>query len=178
MTKIGFLALCVFFHWIEVQAQNNTNFSVTLIMPQVSRLDVEPSGVPILFTFQAPTEAGSALGNLPANTSKWLNFTSAVALNQRRSVRVQLSNPLPVGVTLQLTTSPVSGGGAGALGSVQSPLVLSTTAQTLLQDIGGAFTGNGINTGYRLNFSVQIPNYAQLRAQTATTSVIYTLTDN
>jgi len=163
---------------VSVGAQTSLSIPVTLTLPTISMVDVEPAGTPITFTFQTPTEAGSALATIPANTTKWLNFTSAVAPNRNRRLMIQLSNSLPLGLSLQVTTAAYRGNGAGALGTAVSPISLTTTAQTLIQNIGGAFTRNGINNGYNLSFALQVQNFAQLRAQTTTITVIYTLMDN
>lgn len=159
-------------------AQRSLSVPVTLTLPSIGMVDVEPAGTAISFTFQTPTEAGNALGTVAANNSKWLNFTSAVAPNRNRRILIQLSNPLPLGLSLNVATSAYSGSGAGTLGSRVTPITLTTTAQTLIQNIGGAFTGNGINNGYNLSFQLQVQNFAQLRAQTSTISVVYTMMDN
>lgn len=158
-------------------AQSSFNAPVALTLPSVGLLDVEPLGV-ITLTPVAPTEAGDGLGNLASNATKWLNFTSAVPPNRTRRVTVQLSSPLPTGLSIRLTTSAYQGTGAGALGVPQSPLVLTSGAQTLIQNVGGAFTGNGINNGYNLVFSVDVSNFGQLRGQDANLTLIYTLLDN
>ncbi|MFN4084566.1 MAG: hypothetical protein ACK4LB_01415 [Spirosomataceae bacterium] len=159
-------------------AQRSLSVPVTLTLPSISMVDVEPAGTAINFTFRAPTEAGNTLSTVSADNSKWLNFTSAVAPNRNRRIMIQLSNSLPMGLSLRLTTSAYGGSGAGALGSRVSPITLTTTAQTLIQNIGGAFTGNGVNNGYNLSFQLQVQDFAQLRAQTATISVVYTIMDN
>lgn len=163
---------------LSVWSQASLNIPVTLTLPTISMVDIEPSGTPITFTFQTPTEGGAALATVAANNTKWLNFTSAVAPNRNRRLMIQLSNPLPLGLSLQLTTATYRGSGAGALGNAISPILLTTTAQTLIQNIGGAFTGNGTNNGYNISFALQVQNFAQLRAQTTTISVVYTLMDN
>lgn len=162
----------------QSMAQRTLSVPVTLTLPSISMVDVEPAGTAINFTFRAPTEAGNTLSTVSADNSKWLNFTSAVAPNRNRRIMIQLSNSLPMGLSLRLTTSAYGGSGAGALGSRVSPITLTTTAQTLIQNIGGAFTGNGVNNGYNLSFQLQVQDFAQLRAQTATISVVYTIMDN
>jgi hypothetical protein len=52
--------------------------NVTLTLPVVTLMDIEPAGS-IALNFTAPTEAGNPLANPVPNTTKWINYTSAIA---------------------------------------------------------------------------------------------------
>lgn len=129
-------------------------------------------------TFQSPTEAGLPVTAPASNSTKWLNLTSAVTSGATRRVSAQVvSGSIPNGVRLKLETAAFAGIGSGTFGSVTSPLYLSTTAQTIINGIGGAFTGNG-NNGYNLKYTLEIQTYSQIQKANASFSILYTLIDN
>jgi hypothetical protein len=160
-----------------VHAQTTDNVSVNITLQSVALLDIEPNNTSITLAMTSPTEAGNAI-NSTTNNSKWLNFTSAVTPALTRRVTAQLTGTLPSGVNLRLSIAPYSGSGAGTLGTPVTAITLNNTAQTIINNIGGAYTGNGTNNGYNLTYSLQISNYSQLRQQTSSVSIIYTLADN
>jgi hypothetical protein len=95
-----------------------------------------------------------------------------------RRISAQFTGTLPAGVGITLSTANYVGSGAGVLGTAVPIITLSTAPQTIVNSIGGAFTGNGGSTGYNLTFSPILLDYASLRSQSATITVIYTLIDN
>lgn len=157
-------------------AQKTETLDVKLSLESVTLLDIAPDNTGFTLNFGIPTDAGKAV--TATNNTKWLNFTSAVKPGVSRSIRVQMSGTLPTGVSLNLTPSAYTGTGAGALGIPVASLMLSTASQTLISNIGGAFTGNGSNNGYNLIYSLSVSNFAQLRTQSRSVSLIYTIVDN
>ncbi|WP_460473750.1 hypothetical protein [Emticicia fontis] len=149
--------------------------SVTL--PAIALLDLNNNSA-ITMAFQSPTEAGSPITAPASNSTKWINLTSAVASGATRRITAQVvSGSVPNGVRLKLETGVASGIGSGTFGSVTSPVYLTTSATTIINGIGGAFTGND-NNGYNLTYTLEIQNYSQLLKASASFSVIYTLIDN
>lgn len=161
-----------------VFAQTTASVGVSISLPSIALLDVEPNNSGFNLNLTAPTEAGNPLTTTATNNTKWLNFTSAVATGTTRKISVQLSGSLPNGINLKLVTANYAGTGAGTLGNAVTTLYLSSTQQTVVNNIGGAFTGNGSGNGYNLTYSVEIANYSLLRNQTAPVSILYTLIDN
>jgi hypothetical protein len=162
----------------KLSAQTTASVGVSISLPSVALLDVEPNTGGFNLNLTAPTEAGNPLTTTATNNTKWLNFTSAVATGTTRKITVQLSGSLPNGINLKLVTANYTGTGKGTLGSAVSPLYLSPTQQTVVNAIGGAFTGNGAGNGYNLTYSVEIADYSLLRNQTTSVSILYTLMDN
>jgi hypothetical protein len=160
-----------------VSAQSTSSVSVSITLPSIALLDIEPNNSVFTLALSNPNEAGDA-PNSPTNSSKWLNFTSAVAPSLTRRVTAQMTGTLPTGVSLRLNTATYAGVGAGTLGTVVSPIYLSASPQTIINGIGGAFTGTGANNGFNLSFTPEISDFSMLRTQSATVSIIYTLTDN
>lgn len=162
----------------QAYSQTTSSVGVSIALPSVAMLDIEPNNTGITLNMTSPTEAGNPITNTVTNNTKWLNFTSAVTTSQTRRITAQYSGTMPNGIALRLVTATYAGTGAGTLGSRVSPIVLSTAGQTIINNIGGAFTGNGSGNGYNLTFSLDILNYSQLRQQNTTVTIIYTFIDN
>lgn len=151
--------------------------TVTVSLPSIALLDLDNTSA-ITLKFTAPTVAGASITSPATNTSKWLNFTSAVAPGITRTVSAQIiSGSIPAGVRLKLETATYAGSGAGALGSVTSPIYITAAATTFISNIGGAYTGNGTGNGYNLKYSLEIQDYSLLRNTNNSFTVIYTLSD-
>ncbi|WP_435356572.1 hypothetical protein [Emticicia sp. SJ17W-69] len=167
------------FLWILAhlsQAQTSGTVNVSLSLPSVALLDIEPAGI-INLNFTAPTEAGSVLGSIATNNTKWINISSAVSSGLTRNVTVQISGTQPNGVRLKLQTANASTG-AGTRGTASSPIFLTSSPQTIVSGIGGSYTNTGSGNGYNLTYSLDIQTYSLLRSGSYTFSVLFTLVDN
>ncbi|WON94831.1 hypothetical protein ACLCDV_07670 [Sphingobacterium sp. Lzh-3] len=158
-------------------AQLTGSKNVILTLPTVALLDIEPAGL-INMNFTAPTEAGSPLVNPTPNTSKWLNYTSAIAAaGSNRIITASISKIVP-GIDIKLSTASAAMGGGGALGTPSGQIILTTIAQTIVSGIGGAYTGNGANFGHQLTLTISPNNYATLSSANSTSIIIrYTISD-
>jgi hypothetical protein len=161
-----------------VYGQPTASIGVRITLPSIALLDIAPNNSGINLNITSPTEGGNGVTATAKDNSKWLNFTSAVTAGASRQVSVQLLGSLPNGINLKLTTASYFGSGAGVLGRNVTPIYLTTSQQTVINNIGGAYTGNGTGNGYNLTYSIEISNYSLLRVQTNTLSIVYTLTDN
>ncbi len=158
-------------------SQTTGNRTVSVTLPLVTLLDIEPPGT-VAMDFTAPSEAGSPLTVPIANTTKWINYTSAIAaggLTKRITASVNQTIP---GINIRLQAAAASGSGGGTLGTAASPVTLATTEVNIITGIGAAFTGNGTNNGHRITISLVVSNYANLNARTNTPIIItYTITE-
>ncbi|WP_435524941.1 hypothetical protein [Chryseobacterium indoltheticum] len=112
------------------------------------------------------------------NTTKWINYTSAIASGGATRKITASINPVIPGVDIKIQAAAASGAGGGTLGTPASQVTLNAAAQTIISGIGGAFTGNGTNNGHRLTISLSANTYANLSARTNTAVVIvYTITE-
>lgn len=152
--------------------------NVTLTLPVVTLMDIEPTGN-ITLGFSAPTEAGNALGNPTPDTSKWINYTSAITSGGlTRKITAAISGTLISGVNIRLQAAAASGAGGGALGTPSAQVTLTNTPVTIISGIGGAYTGNGVNNGHRLTISLVPITYASISAQINTAlTIVYTITE-
>lgn len=176
MNYLTFIVLL--FAGLVCNAQSSVAVNVSL--PTVTLLDIEPSTAAITLALQTPIEAGFPVTVPSDNSTKWLNFTSAVAVGGSRKVTAQVtSGTIPNGLRLKLSLSSYTGTGAGSLGSPVTSIYLSAAAQNIITGIGGAYTGNGSNNGYNLTYGLEINNYSQLRYNASgTLTITYTLMDN
>lgn len=170
-----FVLYIVLFTISKVTAQVSVNSAVKITLPTVALMDIEPSNA-ISFIFTSPSEAGRQLNNPATNSSKWINYTSAIALNgQSRRITAAVNELIP-GVDIKLLASSATASGAGVKGISNGQITLTTNSQTLINSIGGAYTGNGLNSGHQLNISLAINSYNNLRTLTNKTVVItYTI---
>lgn len=174
MKNICVIVLICFPSW----AFSQTSVNISISLPSIALLDIAPNNTAFNLNLAAPTEAGNSVTDNPTNSSKWINFTSAVIEGRTRRITAQISGTLPAGVNLGLNIANYAGIGAGTLGISSGTVILSGTTQTVINNIGGAFTGDGANNGYNLTYILQISDYALLRTQTSTFTVLYTMADN
>ncbi|GAA5102891.1 hypothetical protein GCM10023210_44300 [Chryseobacterium ginsengisoli] len=161
----------------KVFSQTTGNRSIAVTLPVVTLMDIEPTGA-ISLNYTAPTEAGNAVTAPAANTTKWINYTSAIApAGLTRRITASINQVIP-GVDIKILAAAASGSGGGTLGTPSAQVTLTTTAQTIITGIGGAFTGNGANNGHRLTITLTTNTYANLSARTNTPVIItYTITE-
>ena len=162
--------------WVAF-CQTTTSTNVGVSLPSIALLDIENSGS-INLGFTAPSEAGSPMVNNSSNNSAWLNFTSALGMGSSRNISVQITSGSGSGYEIVLQPQAYLGGGAGQIGN-RNPLInLSNMPQRVIDNIGGAYTGNSLGNGYNLRYSLAITNYGNLRKENTTFIITYTLTDN
>ena len=164
------------------QDTQTDNHTVTIEVPNVVLIDIEPSGSKnIAMSFIAPTEAGVGLTNPVANTALWLNYTSVLVSGgaASRKIVVKYTTVGLPGVDVKVTpASPViTGGGTG--GTSGAMVTLTSTDQSIVTGIGSVFTGNGASSGVNLTYAIDAPaaSFASLLAATTPVSVTYTLMD-
>lgn len=161
---------------IRLLAQTSGSRNVSITLPTVALLDIEPSASKnVSMIFSGPTEAGNPLASPVNNTTLWINYTSAVN-GATRAVYAKINTTIP-GVDIKLTAGAASGSGGGVRGTSSGQKTLSTVNQTIISGIGGAYTGQGINNGHRLTISVSPNTYANLSTGTTNIQVTYTLSN-
>lgn len=157
------------------QSSVNSIFNLS----QVAMLDLEPDNSTVTLSL-ATNEAGEKAAIVTANNKKWLNFSSAVSSTAAaRSISVKIDGgQVPSGIYLKLSTSAVMGIGKGMRGTPAAVVTLNNTPQTIVSNIRGAYTGNGIGNGYELTYNLEIFDYKLLDFnQSATLTITLTLSD-
>lgn len=173
------IIICIFSLLLSgtLLSQTTGSSSVSVTLPVVTLMDVEPTGN-ITLNFVSPTEAGLAIVNPAVNATKWINYSSAIApAGLTRRITAAVNTIIP-GVSIRVQAAAASGSGGGTLGISSGLVTLTTTAATIISGIGGAFTGNGTNNGHQLTISLVTNTYANLSARTSTPVIItFTITE-
>jgi hypothetical protein len=166
-----------FSQWEE--GQINVFFSV----PEIALVDIESiTSNNINFTIIPSNESGGTPEIKESNNeSLWINYSSAMKnLKSSRSIVAEISNGnLPEGIQLFLKASDYSGRGKGKLGHPTEKINLSSQPKPIITEIGSCFTGDGVNNGHQLSFSIAVTDYSKMRStQELDFTVLYTITDN
>ncbi len=136
------------------QDSNSDNHSVTIVIPQISLLDIEPEGAnDITITMTVPAEAGEPLAS-ETDDNLWLNVTSIVASGNTRDISVKIDAPI-TGLDLKVVSAAYSGSGFGSWGIPQTEIILTAIDQTLVSGIKSGYTANGANNGYNLTYTAE-----------------------
>ena len=154
---------------------------MTLSLQEFAIMDIERN-TEVELSIDTPTEAGAPLnsGFETIDNSVWLNYTSAIANNStQRNILVQLNSNINLnGIELRLQSANAQNGGAGDLGMPSGQILLSSSPQILISGIGGCYTGDGVNVGHQLTYTLNVEDYNSLTNQAETTfEVIFTITD-
>lgn len=172
-----FCFVCMLGIGTTLWAQTSGSRNVNLNLQEIALLDIEPNTSTLNFSFTAPSEAGNTLTTPSANTTKWLNYTSAVRVGNTRNVTAHIDATLP-GVAIKIQAGAVAAGGGGALGVSAGQVTLSTTPVNIITGIGGAYTGNGTNRGHQLTISLEVSDFSELSQTTnEVITITYTITD-
>jgi len=166
--------ICILIH-TACFGQTTVSAYLSLTLPNIAYIKLAPDNNSVDLVGSVSQAGGPIL--FTSNSSKWINFTSAVASGVTRTIKAQItSGSLPSGMSIKLTISPVSGVGGGTLGTNVSYIYLSSSQQIIIRDIGGSYTGQGILNGYNLKFELEISDYSQLRSGVTSLSVTFSIT--
>lgn len=157
--------------------------NVFFSIPEIALIDIESvSGNNVRFTVTPSTEPGENPDiTEPSNDPLWINYSSALAnSNFTRSITAEISQgSLPEGILVFLQASAYFGIGKGQLGHPAGRANLTNQPRPIIADVGSCFTGDGVNNGHSLNFSIEISDYSKIKAADETVfTVLYTITDN
>ncbi|MFZ3273290.1 MAG: hypothetical protein WA143_03355 [Lutibacter sp.] len=162
---------------------------VTISIPEVALLDLEAPSTAITLAGTLPLNAEAGLpitfGAEATNSTIWMNYSSIVKGALSRNVSVAITDgSVPAGLKLTVLASAASGDGAGTKGDASTVLTLSGDLQSIITGIGSTWTGDGVNKGrnltYTLDYAGTATDYAALRFvdTDAPLTITYTLSDN
>lgn len=174
---------------LQVSAQDSSTETQTLgvMIDAHALVDVVNESLVFDLTPNTPSEAGLGL-NFSANSKldTYLNYSLMLSNGGLAdgSISVKASNIKP-GVKLLLQADGTIAGSLnsavhGKLGDVvatfdktqgSAPVELTATDQTLIENIGSSFTGDGNGNGYELTYIVALDDYALLDADDGTQDV-------
>jgi len=150
-----------------------------ITLPEIALLDIEPNTSDVILEFEAPASPGAQLVAVEGS-SKWINYTATQAIGgsyKNISAQVSSNSNIP-GLSVDIVVSAYQGSGEGDLGNSVGQITLSTTAQTIINGIGGCYTRNGISSGHRIDYSAQITDYSVFEVpSSANMEIIFTITN-
>ena len=168
-------------NFAAAQDSNTDNHKVTVKVPSVALLDIEPNAnKDITLEATAPTEAGNPLGLSATNSTLWLNYTSvAKSKGSSRKIQVKVDNNFPEGgILLKVTAAAPTG--KGSLGTALPKITLnSNNDQNIITGIGSCYTEDGINHGSQLTYELSNDesSWANLYQKDYAITVTYTLVE-
>lgn len=172
-----FLSNAAFPQWEE--SQINVFFSI----PEIALIDIESlSTNDVKFTVVPTSESGGNPEIMEtSNKTLWINYSSALSnSNSTRSIVAEISQgQLPEGILMFLEASEYFGAGDGQVGHPAEKIDLTNQPRPIITEIGSCYTGDGVNNGHLLTFSLEVSDYSKIHAVDETAfTVLYTITDN
>lgn len=181
MAVLGMLSVAYTSYGQDALTDNHT---ITITIPSVAILDIEPSGSKdITVAFAVPTEAGDSLLAPSDNNTLWLNYSTILngtVTSRKVTAHISTGYVANSGLAVGLEAGAATGTGVGTLGvPVAGPVTLTGTAQDIVTGIGSAYTQTGASQGHQLTYSFKtVPgSYSQLTAGNTILTVTYTMTD-
>jgi len=185
------LLVCLFtgmFFSTQAQTDNATaSHGVTIEIPEVAILDIEPASNSFTLAPTKPDEAGLALDFSKAiNSDLWLNYSSIVGStsDKSRTIDVKVGDgAVPDGLVLTVTAGADNGTGDGTMGTPNAlPITLSSTAQEIITGIGSCYTGSPERNGHQLTYALALNeadgSYGKIDFdQSQTIKIVYTISE-
>lgn len=181
--KLLILPALLLFSNIASPQWDESQINVFFSIPEIALIDIESvSTNDVRFTVVPSNEPGENANIFESsNDPLWINYSSALSnSNSSRSVTAEISQgELPDGILVYLEASSYTGTGRGNLGHPAEKIELSTQPRPIITGIGNCYTGNGVNNGHLLHFSLEISDYYRINAIGETVfTILYTITDN
>lgn len=175
-----------FLIWIistNIIAQNSNQGKIPVLLDIPSKASIGIAGSDLNLSVKPGSTAEQKI--TPKSASKvWLNYSSVVEYGSTNSIYVSL-NPgnLPAEISIQLTISKDAGGGSGQVGIPNSSIILRTSPQPIVTNIGTCYTGRGVNNGHLLSYSwildsLYDPELIKIEDLQIESGVIYTIVAN
>ncbi len=167
------------------QDDHDDNHQISFSVPATSILDIEGPGGNngINFTPAAIQEAGNAFDFNLSDNSLWLNYSNIKpSAEATRKVTVGMTNDLPTGMSLTVSAGTDAGNGNGVKGTPNASAItlVNGATSTIINGIGSAYTGNGINNGHQLTYNLAFDDadFQSLSADlNQSVTITYTIAD-
>ena len=190
MKKLSFIFATVLFFAgataINAQDTGEAGHKISIKIDSHALVDVEGvdgEATTINLAPTAPNEAGLGLNFEDiTNSDLWLNYSSIVNKNGKRSISASISEGLPESISIELAVSSDAGEGKGKVGTAtnNSAQTLTTGGVEIVSDIKSCYTGSGAEKGHNLTYSLTMDedSYEDLEADTYEVEITYTITGN
>jgi hypothetical protein len=179
------LTILLLFSSTNIYSQSSVaGHDVRISIPKVALLNlISNNSEDLRIDLGAPNKAGNRL--LSENFDKvfWVNYSSVLnKSNQKRKIVAVMKNQLPKGILLKVQAYNATGGGVGNLGNPTNEVILSNNPSDIITGIGSCYTGQGIENGHFLKYSIEFDktseDYALYSGKSYRLDIVYTLTDD
>jgi hypothetical protein len=124
---------------------------------------------------------GSSPGYAPEgikDDSRWLNYTILMKEQETHySITAQLmAGEIPKGTIIRLRAGSYVGPGEGKTGIPTGEIQLSETPQIIIDQIGTSHTGNGLNVGHQLFYTIDILDFSKFEEISSSIHILFTIT--
>lgn len=179
----GLIVILLFFSNVVFGQLEEGEINVFFSVPEIALIDIEPSiDNSVHFSIVPSAETGeSPLIENHTSQTLWLNYSSATTTPENtRSIMAEISQgTIPEGIILYLEASVYSGTGDGATGYPSGKVSINNHAQQIIAGIGSCYTGDGINNGHSITYSIDISDYSKIHSiEHSDFTILYTITDN
>lgn len=141
-----------------------TNTLTVEILP-IAIVDVEPdpsigiSGSADLTSLEAGLPFTGAANNLDG---LWLNFTHRAENFQNARIFVSTNQPVPDGMTINVEIINTGLGGDFPKNPRFGQILIGTNEEVIVYDFANGYTGDGLNNGYQLKYTIDNPGAVSL----------------
>ena len=179
MKKHKLLVLILAFpFWLNAQlfqVESNTNveiqFKMTALLQVVSKENVH-------LNLNKVNDAGSQIESA-SSCEIWLNYSVSSERGIRKKITVRKSTGnLPPGTKITMQAKAANQFGDGDKGFSTGLQILNAYEKTLIQNIGGAYTGSGIGKGHEIHFTLEHNDFKKLKSGNHSITVTYTILDD
>lgn len=161
---------------ILVSAQTSAGKNIILRIDTVTLMDIEPDNSAISIVLQPSPEAGEASVST-TNDLKWINYSNSLFVGDSNlDIYIELDQSIS-GLDLMVQAETCLGCN-GQIGVPEPMVTVTSIPQKLISNIGGAYTGNGVNFGHQLQISAIVSDYALISAiEDQVIRLFYTIQD-
>lgn len=110
--------------------------------------------------------------------SRWLNYTILMKDQEPHySITAQLmAGEVPKGTVIRLRAGSYFGPGEGKTGIPTGEIIVSETPQVIIDQIGTSHTGNGLNVGHQLFYTIEIQDFTKFEEISSSIHILFTIT--
>ena len=167
---------------VPVFSQSESIVNVRFSVPEIAVVDIEPELNNIAFSVDASSDpGGKPVVQQVSGEPIWINYSSAIRKNgNKRSITAQISDSdVPDGISFYIDASPATAFGSTNQGISAGKVLISTMPKPIITGIGSCYTGDGVNMGHEIKYSIDISDFTKIETVgDQVFTVLYTITDN
>ena len=146
--------------------QNSNLASVEILPFAIVDIETDPSNGISFGVTAADLEAGLPVsgggGASGVNEDLWLNFSFRANNYQPARIYVLTNQPIPAGMSIKVQIINTGTGGDYPKNPNSNEITLNTSEQVIVYDFGSGYTGDGLNNGYQLRYTIDNTDGASL----------------